>query len=51
MGTANHSKVLHDVCWKNLKDASFPDHIAKIKAAAKKYPELDIERVGIIWQT
>ena len=47
MGTANRSKAFHDVCWKNLKDAGFPDRIAWIKAAAEKYPEMDIERMGI----
>ena len=47
MGTANRSKAFHDVCWKNLKDAGFPDRIAWIKAAAQKYPALDTSRVGI----
>ncbi|MDR2622232.1 MAG: S9 family peptidase [Dysgonamonadaceae bacterium] len=47
MGTANRSKAFHDVCWKNLKDAGFPDRIAWIKAAAAQYPQMDIERVGI----
>lgn len=47
MGTANRSKAFHDVCWKNLKDAGFPDRIAWIKAAAEKYPYMDTERVGI----
>lgn len=47
MGTANRSKAFHDVCWKNLKDAGFPDRIAWMKAAADKYPEMDISRVGI----
>ncbi len=47
MGTANRSKAFHDVCWKNLKDAGFPDRIAWMKAAAAQYPEIDIERVGI----
>lgn len=47
MGTANRSKAFHDVCWKNLKDAGFPDRIAWIRAAAKKYPQMDIERMGI----
>lgn len=47
MGTANRSKAFHDVCWKNLKDAGFPDRIAWIKSAAAKYPEMDTERVGI----
>ena len=47
MGTANRSKKFHDVCWKNLADAGFPDRIRWIKAAAAKYPALDLTRVGI----
>jgi len=47
MGTANRSKAFHDVCFKNLKDAGFPDRIAWIKSAAAKYPYMDITRVGI----
>lgn len=47
MGTAFRSKAFHDVCWHNLADAGFPDRIAWIKAAAAKYPFLDISRVGI----
>jgi dienelactone hydrolase len=47
MGTANRSKAFHDVCWHNLKDAGFPDRILWMKAAAAKYPQLDISRVGI----
>jgi WD40 repeat protein/dienelactone hydrolase len=47
MGTSNRSKAFHDVCWKNLKDAGFPDRILWIKAAAEKYPSMDITRVGI----
>lgn len=47
MGTSNRSKAFHDVCWKNLKDAGFPDRISWIKAAAEKYPYMDLERVGI----
>jgi len=47
MGTSNRSKAFHDVCWKNLKDAGFPDRILWMKAAAGKYPYMDLERVGI----
>lgn len=47
MGTANRSKAFHDVCWHNLKDGGFPDRIPWIQAAAKKYPSLDSERVGV----
>jgi dipeptidyl aminopeptidase/acylaminoacyl peptidase len=47
MGTSNRSKEFHNVAWKNLKDAGFPDRIKWIKAAAQKYPYMDIDRVGI----
>lgn len=47
MGTANRSKAFHDACWKNLKDAGFPDRILWHQAAAKKYPYYDLSRVGI----
>src|SRR5262249_8816259 len=47
MGMPNRSKAFHDVCWHDLKDAGFPDRIAWMKAAAAKYPYLDITRVGI----
>lgn len=47
MGTANRSKAFHDVCWKNLKDGGFQDRILWLQAAAQKYPELDLSRVGI----
>jgi len=47
MGTANRSKAFHDVCWKNLKDAGFQDRILWMKAAAAKYPSMDLTRVGV----
>ena len=47
MGTSNRSKAFHDVCWKNLGDSGFPDRILWMKAAAAKYPQLDITRVGV----
>ncbi len=47
MGTSNRSKAFHDVCWKNLGDSGLPDRILWIKAAAKKYPYMDVTRVGI----
>jgi len=47
MGTANRSKAFHDVCWHNLKDAGLPDRILWIKAAAAKYPYMDLNRVGV----
>src|SRR5581483_11536914 len=47
MGTNWRSKAFHDVCWKNLGDAGLPDRILWMKAAAAKYPSLDLTRVGV----
>lgn len=47
MGTSYRSKEFEEVCYKNLKDAGLPDRMAWIKAAAEKYPYMDIDRVGI----
>ena len=47
MGTNWRSKAFHDVCWQNLVDAGFPDRVLWIKAAAKRYPYMDLDRVGI----
>jgi dipeptidyl-peptidase-4 len=47
MGTSHRSKAFHDVCWKNLGDSGFPDRIAWMKAAARRYPSMDLSRVGI----
>jgi dipeptidyl aminopeptidase/acylaminoacyl peptidase len=47
MGTSNRSKAFHDLAWKNLGDAGFPDRILWHKAVAAKYSYYDISRVGI----
>jgi dipeptidyl aminopeptidase/acylaminoacyl peptidase len=47
MGTSNRSKAFHDVAWKNLGDAGFPDRIQWHKAVASKYRYYDTSRVGI----
>ncbi len=47
MGTSTRGKAFHDVCFKNLKDAGFPDRILWIKAAAEKYSYMDTTRVGL----
>jgi dipeptidyl aminopeptidase/acylaminoacyl peptidase len=47
MGTNNRSKAFHDVAYKNLGDAGFPDRILWHKAVAAKYPWYDATRVGI----
>jgi dipeptidyl aminopeptidase/acylaminoacyl peptidase len=47
MGTSHRGKAFHDVAWKNLADAGFPDRILWHKAVAAKYPWYDVSRVGI----
>ena len=47
MTTSFRTRAFEEVCYKNLKDAGFPDRKAWIRAAAEKYPYMDIDRVGI----
>jgi dipeptidyl aminopeptidase/acylaminoacyl peptidase len=47
LGTSNRSKAFHDVAFKDLGDAGFPDRILWHRAIAAKYPSYDITRVGI----
>ncbi len=47
MGTRNRGKAFHDVAFRNIADAGFPDRILWLKALASKYPSVDIGRVGI----
>jgi len=47
MTTSFRTREFEEVCYKNLKDGGLPDRIAWIKAAAEKYPYMDIDRVGI----
>ena len=47
MGTNWRSRAFHDVAWRNLKDAGFPDRIAWMRAAAATRPWMDLTRVGI----
>ena len=36
IGTSNRSKAFHDVAWKNLGDAGFPDRILWHRAVAEE---------------
>jgi len=47
MGTSWRGKQFEETCYKNLKDAGFPDRICWIKAACETYPSMDSTRVGI----
>ena len=47
MGTSWRGKKFEEVCYKNLKDAGLPDRKLWIQAAAKRYPYMDADNVGI----
>ena len=47
MGTSYRSKAFHDVACKNIGDSGFPDRIRWMQAAAAKYRQMDLSRVGI----
>lgn len=47
MGMSGRSKAFHDVAWHNLGDSGFPDRILWMRAAAARYPYLDVTRVGL----
>lgn len=47
LGTNHRGREFHQVAYQNLKDSGFPDRIKWMKAAAAKYPEMDLSRVGI----
>ncbi|MGD2121577.1 MAG: DPP IV N-terminal domain-containing protein [Gemmatimonadota bacterium] len=47
MGTSNRSKAFHDVSWKNIGDAGFPDRILWHRAVAARHGHYDISNVGI----
>ena len=47
MGTNNRSKAFHDVAYKNLGDAGFPDRILWHKAVNATYSYYDVSHVGL----
>lgn len=47
MGTSWRGKQFEEICYKNLKDAGFPDRMAWIRAAAASHPYMDADNVGI----
>ena len=47
MGTPGRSKAFHDAYYGNMTDNGIPDQIAAIKQLAARYPEMDLDRVGI----
>ncbi|MDE1176893.1 MAG: DPP IV N-terminal domain-containing protein [Edaphobacter sp.] len=47
MGTPWRSKAFHEFYYGNLGDNTIPDQVAGMKELAKKYPWIDIDKVGM----
>ena len=47
MGTPWRSKAFHDTWFGNMGDNTLPDQVAGIKDLGKRYPWIDLSRVGI----
>ncbi len=47
LGTPGRSKAFHDFYYGNMGDNGIPDHITAIKQIALRYPQVDLDRVGI----
>ncbi len=47
MGTPWRSKAFHDTWFGNMGDNTLPDQVAGIKDLGKRYPWIDLTRVGI----
>ena len=46
-GTPLRSKAFHDGYYGNMGDNGIPDHISALKELAGRYPQMDLDRVGI----
>ena len=47
MGTPVRNKAFHDAYYGNMRDNGIPDHIAALRQLGSRYPQLDLDRVGI----
>ncbi|HEX3160865.1 MAG TPA: DPP IV N-terminal domain-containing protein [Gemmatimonadaceae bacterium] len=47
MGTPGRSKAFHDAYYGDMGDNTLPDQIAGMRELARRYPFIDIEKVGI----
>ena len=47
MGTPLRSKAFHDTYYGNMGDNGIPDHIVALRQLARRYPQIDLDRVGI----
>lgn len=46
-GTPLRSKAFQDVSYGNYADPALDDHVVVLRELAKRYPEMDLERVGV----
>ncbi len=47
MGTPGRSKKFHEAYYANMGDNTLPDQVAGMRELAKRFPWIDIDRVGI----
>ena len=47
MGTPWRSKAFHDAYFEHVEDNTLPDQVLGLKELGKKYPWIDLDRVGI----
>lgn len=47
MGTPLRDKAFHDAYYGNMRDNGLPDHIVALRQLAARYPQMDLDRVGI----
>ena len=47
LGTPLRDKAFHDAYYGNMRDNGIPDHIAALRQLASRYPQMDLDRVGI----
>lgn len=46
-GSPLRSKAFHDAYYGNMGDNGIPDHISALRELATRYPQMDLDRVGI----
>jgi dipeptidyl aminopeptidase/acylaminoacyl peptidase len=47
LGTPLRSKAFHDAYYGNMGDNGIADHVAALRQLARRYPQMDLNRVGI----
>lgn len=47
MGSPLRSKAFHDAYYGDMRDNGIPDHISALRELARRYPQMDLNRVGI----